>query len=165
MQQCCLKNVALEQPSAAYYFTPLFFTRDLPLSFSSRSILTSAPFPILCSRCGRGASEQVTAFVALLTLDAKRQEAGRYNCFCCFTSETFLQKVQMLQGSARLSRIFRRFCRQRYSGGCSQISTFSGTTLQLALVNADILGGGMVTYFRHTEKRSLKSSFQPQTLL
>ncbi|CAM9472679.1 unnamed protein product, partial [Ascophyllum nodosum] len=43
---------------------------------------------------------QVTAFVALLTLDAKRQEAGRYNCFCCFTSKTFVQEVRMLQSSA-----------------------------------------------------------------
>ncbi|CAM9472819.1 unnamed protein product [Ascophyllum nodosum] len=39
---------------------------------------------------------QVTAFVALLTLDAKRQEAGRYNCFCCFTSESFLQKQEKI---------------------------------------------------------------------
>ena len=107
----------------------------------------------------------MTAFVALLTLDAKRQEAGRYNCFCCFTSKTFLEKVQMLQGSARLSRIFRRFCRQRYSGGCSQMSTFSGTTLQLALVNADILRGDGNILSTSIKAVSLKSSFQPQTLL
>ncbi|CAM9472608.1 unnamed protein product [Ascophyllum nodosum] len=41
---------------------------------------------------------QVTAFVALLTLDAKRQEAGRYNCFCCFTSKTFLEKERVRRG-------------------------------------------------------------------
>ena len=33
---------------------------------------------------------QMTAFVAVLTIDAKRQKAGRLDCCCCFTSKKYL---------------------------------------------------------------------------
>ncbi|CAM9952295.1 unnamed protein product, partial [Ascophyllum nodosum] len=35
---------------------------------------------------------QVTAFVALLTMDANRQNAGRFDWCCCFTSKKFLEE-------------------------------------------------------------------------
>ncbi|CAM9835466.1 unnamed protein product [Ectocarpus sp. 12 AP-2014] len=37
---------------------------------------------------------QMTAFVALLTIDAKRQRAGRIDCYCCLTSERHLQQQE-----------------------------------------------------------------------
>ncbi|CBJ26527.1 conserved unknown protein [Ectocarpus siliculosus] len=41
-------------------------------------------------RCG----VSITSFVALLTIDAKRQSAGRIDCYCCLTSETHLQQQE-----------------------------------------------------------------------
>lgn len=35
-------------------------------------------------------TNQMTAFVAVLTMDANRQRAGRIDCCCCFTSEKYL---------------------------------------------------------------------------
>ncbi|CAM9850692.1 unnamed protein product, partial [Ectocarpus sp. 12 AP-2014] len=37
---------------------------------------------------------QMTAFVALLTIDAKRQRAGRIDCYCCLTSERHLKQQE-----------------------------------------------------------------------
>lgn len=33
---------------------------------------------------------QMTAFVAVVTMDANRQKAGKIDCCCCFTSKTYL---------------------------------------------------------------------------
>ncbi|CAM9814630.1 unnamed protein product [Ectocarpus sp. 4 AP-2014] len=41
-------------------------------------------------RCG----VSITSFVALLTIDAKRQRAGRIDCYCCLTSERHLQQEE-----------------------------------------------------------------------
>lgn len=46
------------------------------------------------SEIGSGVDEQMTAFVAFLTLDAKRQEAGRMDWCCCFKSKKFLEEVK-----------------------------------------------------------------------
>ncbi|CAM9553956.1 unnamed protein product, partial [Laminaria digitata] len=35
----------------------------------------------------------MTAFVALLTMDANRQKAGRIDWCCCFKSKKFLEEV------------------------------------------------------------------------
>lgn len=36
----------------------------------------------------------MTAFVALLTIDANRQKAGKIDCYCCLTSERYLQEQE-----------------------------------------------------------------------
>lgn len=38
--------------------------------------------------------QQVTAFVALLTMDANRQKAGRMDWLCCCRSQMFLERVR-----------------------------------------------------------------------
>jgi len=37
---------------------------------------------------------KITAFVAVLTMDANRQKAGRLSFFCCFKSKAFLEEVR-----------------------------------------------------------------------
>ncbi|CAN0568842.1 unnamed protein product, partial [Ectocarpus sp. 12 AP-2014] len=37
---------------------------------------------------------QMTAFVALLTMDANRQKAGKIDWCCCFTSKKYLQEQE-----------------------------------------------------------------------
>ncbi|CAM9359667.1 unnamed protein product, partial [Ectocarpus fasciculatus] len=41
-------------------------------------------------RCG----VSITSFVALLTIDANRQKAGKIDCYCCLTSERYLQEQE-----------------------------------------------------------------------
>lgn len=43
---------------------------------------------------------QMTAFVALLTMDANRQKAGRFDWCCCFKSKQFLEEDRMPRGVA-----------------------------------------------------------------
>ena len=35
---------------------------------------------------------QITAFIALMTIDQKRSESGRLDLFCCFTSQVKVTK-------------------------------------------------------------------------
>ena len=42
---------------------------------------------------------QLTAFVAVLTMDANRQKTGRLSFCCCFKSKTFLEEVRINGGA------------------------------------------------------------------
>eukprot|EP00903_Cladosiphon_okamuranus_P022061 g20288.t1 len=45
---------------------------------------------------------QMTAFVAVLTMDANRQKAGRIDCCCCFTSSEYLAQRERIQRGVTL---------------------------------------------------------------
>lgn len=47
----------------------------------------------------------MTAFVALVTMDANRQKAGRFDWCCCFTSKKYLaEQVRTRMNEIRRSR-------------------------------------------------------------
>eukprot|EP00903_Cladosiphon_okamuranus_P015713 g14505.t1 len=45
---------------------------------------------------------QMTAFVAVLTMDARRQQAGKIDCCCCFTSKKYLAEREGVQRGVTL---------------------------------------------------------------
>ncbi|CAM9710197.1 unnamed protein product, partial [Ectocarpus sp. 4 AP-2014] len=52
----------------------------------------------------RANAMMMTAFVALLTMDANRQKAGKIDWCCCFTSPKHLEKQQRLQKESSIQR-------------------------------------------------------------
>lgn len=72
------------------------FFETLPLRAKTRPESRSVPLPLPpLSVCIITLSlVQVTVFVALLTMDANRQKAGRMDWCCCCTSKKFLEEVR-----------------------------------------------------------------------
>lgn len=55
--------------------------------------------------CDTTKTKQITAFVALLTMDANRQKAGRMDWCCCFKSNKFLEEVCVIHVVAVCCRL------------------------------------------------------------